>query len=79
MKGDGVRRIPFSLKKALPPAVPAHPGRGRGRTSRDESACFRGATHVQRQSLPPFGLLLREGYRGRLRPRSRAVFPGSLP
>lgn len=23
---------------------------------------------------PPFGLLLREGYRGRLRPRSRAVF-----
>lgn len=28
---------------------------------------------------PPFDLLLREGYRGRLRPRSRAVLPKSLP
>ena len=43
--------------------------------SRDESSCLRGATHVQRRmSHAALSLLLRGGCRGRLRPRSRAVF-----
>ena len=39
----------------------------------DESAVLRGATQIR--GIAPFGLLVREGNRGRFRPRSAAVLP----